>query len=170
VLRAAAARCFSATPWIAVRNPQPGITLKASNIRSNQRIGTMNEHEQRRKFADKSAAIANETLAKDKAAAEQSAHAVERSYSTTVENMRGYNLKMIDMAQANSEGAFQFARQLATAKSPSDLVELWTSHARKQYEMLSEQLGELTALGQKMVSESAGPIARSVGQVFNKAS
>jgi hypothetical protein len=50
------------------------------------------------------------------------------------------------------------------------MVELWTSHARKQYEMLSEQLSELTALGQKMASESAGPIARSVGQVFKKAS
>jgi hypothetical protein len=33
----------------------------------------MNEHEQGRKFADKSAAVANETFAKGKAAAEQSA-------------------------------------------------------------------------------------------------
>ena len=124
----------------------------------------------RRKFADKSAAIANETLAKGKAAAEQSAQAVEQSYSTTVENMRDYNLKMIDMAQANTEGVFEFARQLATAKAPSDLVELWTSHARKQLEMLNEQIKELTAIGQKMASESAEPIARSVGQVFMKAS
>ena len=27
----------------------------------------------------------------------------------------------------------------ATAKAPSDIVELWTTHARKQFEMLSEQ-------------------------------
>jgi phasin len=107
----------------------------------------MNEHEQSKKFADKNAAIANETLAKGKAAAEQSAKAVEQSYSVTVENMRDYNLKMIDMAHANTEGVFEFARQLATAKSPSDMVELWPSHAQKQYEMLSEQIKELTALG-----------------------
>jgi phasin len=130
----------------------------------------MNEHEQGRKFADKSAAIANETLTKGKAAAAQSAQAVEQSYSATVENMRDYNLKMIDMARVNTEGVFEFARQLATAKSPSEMVELWTSHARKQFEMLSEQLTELTALGQKMASESADPITRSVGQVFKKAS
>jgi phasin len=130
----------------------------------------MNEHEQGRKFADKSAAMANETLAKGEAAAEQSAQAVEQSYSATVENMRDYNLKMIDMARVSTEGVFEFARQLATAKSPSDLVELWTSHARKQFEMLNEQIKELTALGQKMASESAEPIARSVGQVFKKAS
>jgi phasin family protein len=84
--------------------------------------------------------------------------------------MRDYNLKMIDMARVNTEGVFEFARQLATAKSPSEMVELWTSHARKQFEMLSEQLTELTALGQKMASESADPITRSVGQVFKKAS
>ena len=64
----------------------------------------MNEHEQGRKFADKSAAIANETLAKRKAAAAQ---AVEQSYSATVENMRDYNLKMIGMAWVSTEGVFR---------------------------------------------------------------
>ena len=67
---------------------------------------------------------------------------------------------MINMAWANTEGVFEFARQLAISKSPSEMVELWTSHARKQFEMLSGQLSELTALGQKMPSESADPIAR----------
>ncbi len=119
----------------------------------------MNEHDQGRKFADKNAPIAHE-----------SAYAVEQSYSATVENMRNYHLKMIDMAHANIAAVFEFAGQLATAKSPSDVMELWTSHARKHFEMLSEQLHELTALGQKMASESADPIARSVGQVFKKAS
>jgi hypothetical protein len=43
-------------------------------------------------------------------------------------------------------------------------------HARRQFEMRSEQTKELTALGQKMVGESAEPIARNVNQVFKKAS
>ena len=64
----------------------------------------MSEHNQSRKFADKSAAIANETLQKGKAAVEQSVQAFEQSYSATVEKMRDYNLKMIDMAQANTVG------------------------------------------------------------------
>ena len=130
----------------------------------------MNEHDQSRKFADKSAAAANETLAKGKAAAEQSARAVEQSYSATVENMRDYHLKMIDMARANTEAAFEFARQLAITKSPSDVMELWTSHARKQFEKLSEQVKELTALGQKIASKSAEPITRNVNEVLKKAS
>ena len=88
----------------------------------------------------------------------------------TVEHIREFNLKMIDMAHANMEALFGFARQLAEAKAPSDIMELWTKHARKQFEMLTEQTKELTALGQKTAAESAEPIARSVSQAFKKAS
>ena len=130
----------------------------------------MREHDQSRKFTDKSAAIANETPQKGKAAVEQSAQAIEQSYSVTLEKMRDYNRKMIDMAQANTATVFDFARQLSTAKSSSDLVELWTTHTRKQIAVLNEQIKELTALGQKMAGESAEPVTRSVGQAFKKAS
>ena len=130
----------------------------------------MNEHDQSRKFAAKSATIANETLQKGKTAVEQSAQAIEQSYSVTLEKMRDYNRKMIDMAQANTAAVFDFARQLSTAESSSDLVELWTAHTRKQLGILNEQIKELAALGQKFANESAGPIARSFSQAFKKAS
>jgi phasin len=107
---------------------------------------------------------------KGKATAEKSAQAVEQSYSATADNMRNYSIKMIDMAQANTEAVFEFARKLASAKSPSDFAEVWTAHTRKQFEMLNEQTKELTALGQKMAGESAEPIARNVKQAFEKAS
>ena len=94
----------------------------------------------------------------------------DQNILVTAENIRDFNVKMIDTAQANAGAVFQFARQLATAKAPSDIVELWTTHARKQFEMLSEQTKDLTALGQKMAGESAEPISRSVNQAFRKAS
>jgi phasin len=104
------------------------------------------------------------------ATAEKSARAVEQSYSATAANMRECSIKMINMAQANTEAVFEFARQLANAKAPSDLAEVWTAHARKQFEMLSEQTKELAALGQRMAGEGAEPIARNVKQTFDKAS
>jgi len=94
----------------------------------------------------------------------------EQSYSAMVEKMRDYNLKMIDMAEANTIGVFEFARQLSTAKSSTDLVELWTAHTRKQISVLNEQIDELTALGQKMAGESAEPITRSLSEASEKAS
>src|SRR6478736_5306630 len=62
----------------------------------------MSEHDQSRKFADKSAAIANETLQRGKAAVDHSVQAFEQTYSAMIEQMRDYNLKMIDIAQANT--------------------------------------------------------------------
>jgi hypothetical protein len=74
------------------------------------------------------------------------------------------------MAQANAEAVFEFARQLAAVKKPSDMVELWTARARKQFETLTEQTKELSTLGQKIAGESAEPITRGVNQAFKKAS
>ncbi|MGB8629748.1 MAG: phasin family protein [Xanthobacteraceae bacterium] len=65
---------------------------------------------------------------------------------------------------------FEFARRLATAKQPSDVIELWTAHANKQFETLTEQTKELSALRQKIAGESAEPIKRGVNQAFKKAS
>jgi hypothetical protein len=126
-------------------------------------MSPMNEHDQTRKFSDKSASIASETFEKGKAALEQ-------NQAVAVENIRAFNVRMIDMARINTEAAFDFAHQMASAKAPADIVELWTAHAHKQFETLSEQLKELTALGQKMAGETAGPLVRSVNQAFKKAS
>jgi phasin len=137
-----------------------------NGVTNNSKENTMsplNEPDQTRKFADKSASTASETFEKGKAA-------VEQNYSVAVENIRAFNVKMIDMARANTEAVFDFAQQIASAKAPADIVELWTVHAHKQFETLSEQTKELTALGQKMAGESAGPLARSVNQAFKKAS
>lgn len=50
---------------------------------------------------DNSRKIANETLEKGTAAAEQMARSFERSGTAAAEKMREYNLKIIDMAHAN---------------------------------------------------------------------
>ena len=122
--------------------------------------------DQSTKFADKSTATAINVFA----TVEQSARAVEQSYSVSLENIRVFNLKMMDMARANVEAVLELSQQIATAKAPSDIVELWTSHAHKQFEMLSDQSKELAALAHKMAGESAESITRSVNQVFQKAS
>ena len=44
-----------------------------------------------------------------------------------------------------------------------------TAHARKQFEALTAQTKELTALAQKVASETAEPIKEGVGKVFKHA-
>jgi phasin len=125
---------------------------------------------QSRKFPEKSAAIANEAVEKGEAAAERSARALEESYSSAVDHIRDYNLRVMEMAQANIEAVCEVARQLGSAKTVAEMIELWTTHARKQFGVLSELTKELTALGQKLAVESVGPMARSLGQTLSKAS
>jgi hypothetical protein len=117
---------------------------------------------------DQSRKLANQTLAKGEAAAGQTAQAVQQSFSATLDNLREFNLKMIGMAQANAMAVFDFSRELATAKQPSDVVELWTAHAKKQFEMLSEQTKELSALGQMIAGESTEQLRRGAVSTANR--
>lgn len=115
-----------------------------------------------RTFAERGAAGAREAIEKSKTVAEDAARGFEQSSQASLETIREWNVKLIEMAHANAEAGFDFARQMATAKAPSDIAELWTAHARKQFEMLTEQVKELTTLSRKIASSSAEPLSRSV--------
>ena len=127
----------------------------------------MNAH-QGKDFVDKSARMVRENLEKGVAAAEESAKGIEQA--AAVESLRDFNVKLIEMTQANATAAFEFARQISTAKGPSEAIELWSSQARKQFETLTTQSKELAALGQKIATVSAEPMARSRSQAIKGSS
>ena len=49
-----------------------------------------------------------------------------------MEETRDHQLDMIDIARANAESAFDFARDLLSARTPSQVMELCTTHAQRQ--------------------------------------
>jgi len=51
---------------------------------------------------------------------------------------------------------------MSGVKSPSVFVELWTEHARKQVETLTEQSKQLAALAQKAMRTTAEPLKTGV--------
>jgi hypothetical protein len=75
--------------------------------------------------------------------------------------MRELNGKLIDMAHANADEVFDLAHELASAQAPSDLAVIWSAHARRQFEMMTTQVRELTLLGEKFASRSTDPFKRS---------
>ena len=103
--------------------------------------------------------MAQETLQRSKAAADQVKRELEEGTSAITENMRDISLKLIEMAHTNMNAAFEFAQQAATARTPSDVVDLWSTQLPKQLRVLTEQTKELTELGQKLASRSAPSIA-----------
>lgn len=78
------------------------------------------------------------------------AQEVEEIQSVRIDEMREYQLEMIEIAQTNAELAFDFARELASAKTPSKLMDLCMAHAQKQLAAVAEQTEEMTDPGPKM--------------------
>ena len=123
-----------------------------------------------REFAERGVAQAKDTYEKMKAAAEEATDVLETTYSTATKGASDYGLKVIEVARANTNAAFDFAGEIMAAKTLSEVVELTSAHARKQFEALTEQSKELGALAQKVATETAEPIKSGMNKAFSKAS
>ena len=121
-----------------------------------------------REFAEKSVTQAKDNWEKMKAATEEASDLIEDSYATASKGATDYGLKLIETSRANTNSMFDYATQLMTVKSLSEAVELSTSHMRKQFDTLSAQSKELTALAQKVTTETVEPIKESVTSAFKK--
>src|SRR6202161_1430138 len=92
-----------------------------------------------REFAERGVAQAKDTYEKMKAAAEEATDVLETTYSPATKGASDYGLKMIEAARLNTNAAFDYVGELMTAKTLSEVVELSSAHARKQFETLTEQ-------------------------------
>lgn len=68
----------------------------------------------------------------------------EEDLGVITDEMQDRQLEMIDIARTNAELAFDFARELASAKTPSELMQLCMTHAQKQFTAVSEPTAEVT--------------------------
>src|SRR5215475_1729167 len=98
-----------------------------------------------REFAERGVAQCKDTYEKMRAAAEEATDVMESTYSTAAKGASDYGLKVIDAARINTNAAFDFAGEIMAAKTLSEVVELTSAHARKQYEALTAQSKGLSA-------------------------
>lgn len=111
-----------------------------------------------------------EVYEKMTAASEKATGLIKESYSTAVNGAQDYNNKLLEFAQTNSNTAFEFAKRLLDAKSPSEFIELSTERARQQFATLTEQTKELAALAQKATLASTEPLKAGVTKAFGQSS
>jgi len=121
-----------------------------------------------REFAEKGMSQAKDNYEKMKAVAEEATDVIEDTYATATKGASDYGLKVIETARANANAAFDFANDMMSVKSVSELVELSTAHARKQFEAMTAQTKELTALAQKVATETAEPMKAGMTSAFKK--
>ncbi|MCA1476384.1 MULTISPECIES: phasin [Bradyrhizobium] len=125
--------------------------------------------EQMRAFAEKGAAQARESYAKFKDAAETHNGTVEAVFTSASKGASEYTAKLVEFMKANSNAQLDFAQQLFGAKSPTEAMELWTGHARKQLETYQAQAKELVELTQRVANETAEPIKASASKYYPSA-
>ncbi|MEZ2142413.1 MULTISPECIES: phasin [unclassified Bradyrhizobium] len=122
--------------------------------------------EQMRAFAEKGVSQARENYAKFKDAAETHNGTVEAVFTSASKGASEYTAKLVEFMKANSSAQLDFAQQLFGAKSPSEALELWTGHARKQLETFQSQAKELVELSQRVANETAEPIKASASKYY----
>jgi phasin len=122
-----------------------------------------------REMAEKGLAQAKQGYERVKVAAEEASELIESTYATAAKGASAYNLKLIEATRANVNAHFDFMSALLSVKSPSEAVELASSHTKKQFETITAQGKELTAIAQKVSTETAEPIKAGLSKAFRAA-
>jgi phasin len=125
--------------------------------------------EQMRAFAEKGVSQARDSYAKFKDAAETHNGTIEAVFTTASKGYSEYTAKLMEMMKASTTANLDFAQALIAVKSPSEAMELWTSHAKKQFEAFTAHSKELAELAQKVATETAEPIKANASKLFKPA-
>jgi phasin len=125
--------------------------------------------EQMRAFAEKGVSQARDNYAKFKDAAESHNGTMEAVFTSASKGASDYSAKLMEFVKANTTANLDFAQELLGVKSPSEAMELWTSHARKAYETFTAQMKELAELSQKVATETVEPIKASASKYYKPA-
>jgi phasin len=125
--------------------------------------------EQMRAFAEKGVSQARDSYAKFKDVAESHNGTIEAVFTTASKGYSEYSAKLMEMMKANSSANLDFVQALIGVKSPSEAMELWTSHAKKQFETFTAHSKELAELTQKVATETAEPIKANASKLFKPA-
>src|ERR1700690_66116 len=99
--------------------------------------------EQMRAFAEKGVSQARDSYAKFKDVAESHNGTIEAVFASASKGASEYSAKLMEMMKTNTSATLDFAQELIGVKTPSEAMELWTAHAKKQYEAFTAYGKEL---------------------------
>lgn len=111
-----------------------------------------------RKAAEQGIEQSRAAYERAKNAAEDANGTIEASFANASKGFSEISAKAFDALRANSEAVFELMKALTTVKSPSEAFNLHAEHARKQFDAVSAQTKEISALTQKLASESVAPL------------
>ena len=132
-------------------------------------LGKLDFPSEFRDLAEKSTLQAKENYDKLKNATEEVTGGFKDAYEAATKGTRDYGVRLIQAGRTNVNSAFDYAAELLSAKSPSEVIELSTAQLRKQFETIAEQSKELVSMAQKIATDTAEPIREGVNKAFKRA-
>jgi hypothetical protein len=123
-----------------------------------------------RKYAEQSSAQAKRAFEKTSASGREATRRIEDTYAVTTQGALDFHRKVLAIAQANVDAAFECAQELVGVTSPSEFIEVTTSHARRQWQAMTEQSMELSTLARNAAADSVKPLTGGLGGAFPGAS
>lgn len=115
---------------------------------------------------------AKSTTARSAAAFEQMAatgtEVAKNALATAAEGTKAYNAKVLSLARANANAAFDYLDAVLEVTSPAQLLEVSTEHARRQVETLKGQAQELAGVAEKTTAQVVEPLRAQMSKLISQ--
>jgi|ERR1700730_14709508 hypothetical protein len=79
-----------------------------------------------------------------------------------------YRVKAFDLMTTNMNTTLEYAQRLAHVKTPSELIELATSQARKQFDLMVQQTSELGSIAQRLAPHDIAAVTVSFAKLLSE--
>ncbi|MBY0530373.1 MAG: phasin [Xanthobacteraceae bacterium] len=119
-----------------------------------------------REFAEKGVKQAKDGYDKMKAAAEETTDLLENTYTVASKGATEFNMKALEALRANVNASFDFTAAIFGTKTLAEAAEISTAHFRAQFETLTTQAKDFSALAQKIAAETSEPLKTGVSRNF----
>jgi phasin len=110
-----------------------------------------------RLMAEKSVKQTRSAYETMRSAGEQASEVFEESCGAVARGAGELGLKVMEAARSHANAGFDFAGELLAVRTPGQIVELQAAFARRQFETLSAQAREITAITNQLMMDSARP-------------
>lgn len=105
-------------------------------------------------------------VAKAEEQAKEAAGAVGDSILIASKSLQAFSAKALDAYRANTAASLDYVQALANVRTLSEAIALQSEHLRKQYETLTTQAKELSALAQQVATDATAPLKEQFGKSF----
>ncbi len=117
-----------------------------------------------RALAEKTVTQTREAYERGKDALEEAVDALERSFDAAGQGAAAFPRTLLAIAPRTLNSGFDFAKNLAGAKNLGEIMELQSSYLRHQFDVFTNQAGEIRALTTKIAADTSEPLKNQVSR------